>query len=409
MTDTSRVPSWIRSRSGAIAAGLFFITIVAFLRPPLLPDMGRDLGLTAFGLGALGSVFALGRLSADIPAGRMTDRRSPGPMMAFAAANVALGSFGLAVAPNSTVAFVAVFILGIGSTWTLTTAMAHFATASQSRRGASLSVFAAALLTGQAIGPAVGGWLGAVYDWRVALGVGAAVAVIVGIPFLIRRGVHPGKVSPSPSPDTNANAREVSRLVFPVLYLLPAVQFSVGAAMVQTLVPLVADEDLGLGPALVGGALAIAGGSRLVAALTSGVVIDRLSRRAALIPGVVLQVFGVAAFAFGGTLLWWWVSILLVSLGSIGVNTGSAVIADLSAGGGLGRRLGAFRFTGDSAFMVAPLLTGWLFDLYGRAVSMLPLLVFSAGVAIAAIVVVPETHPRVYHRSSGPGESSESE
>ena len=168
-SDGAESTSWVRSPSTAIAAGLFLITIVAFLRPPLLPDMGRDLSLSAFGLGALGSVFALGRLSADIPAGRMTDHRSPGPMMAFAAVNVAIGSLGLALAPNSTVAFIAIFVLGIGSTWTLTTAMAHFAAASHAKRGASLSIFAASLLTGQAIGPAVGGWLGAAYDWRVAL------------------------------------------------------------------------------------------------------------------------------------------------------------------------------------------------------------------------------------------------
>jgi MFS family permease len=313
------------------------------------------------------------------------------------------------LAPNSAFAFAAVFVLGIGSTWTLTTAMAHFATASHARRGASLSVFAGSLLTGQAIGPAVGGWLGAAYDWRIALGVGAAVAFVVGIPFLIRGGARTENTVTRSATVAPVTPPRVSRLVFPVLYLLPAVQFSVGAAMVQTLVPLVADEQFGIGPALVGGALAVAGGSRLAAALVSGAIIDKISRRAALIPGVVLQVIGVAAFAFGGTVAWWWISILLVSLGSIGVNTGSAVIADLSAGGGLGRRLGAFRFTGDSAFMVAPLLTGWLFDVHGRMVSMLPLLAFTAAVAIAAVLVVPETHPSVYDRLETPTEPGNTE
>lgn len=396
MSLTSTIRSWSRSQSTGIAAGLFLITIVAFLRPPLLPDMGRDLSLSAFGLGALGSVFALGRLAADIPAGRLTDRTRPGPMMAFAAANVAAGSIGLAISENSTVAFVAIFFLGIGSTWTLTTAMAHFASAPSARRGASLSFFAAALLTGQAIGPAVGGWLGAAYDWRVALWVGGGAAVLVGLPFLARRTTA---TSPTPVrggvPISPGKTREV---VFWVLYLLPAVQFSVGAAMIQTLVPLVADGAYRLGPAVVGGALALGGASRLAAALVSGVLIDRVSRRSALIPGLVLQVVGLAAFAFGDTLVWWWLSIMLVSLGSIGVNTGSVVIADLSGPVGMGRRLGAFRFTGDSAFMVAPLLAGWLFDGYGRTVAMMPLLVFATAVALAVTVLVPETHPRIYNR-----------
>ena len=389
---------WFKSSSTGIAVGLFFITVVAFLRPPLLPAMGRDLQLSAFGLGALGSVFALGRLSADIPAGRLTDRTRPGPMMAFAAVNVAVGCFGLAIAPNSTVAFIAVFFLGIGSTWTLTTAMAHFAAAPSASRGAALSVFAAALLSGQVFGPAVGGWLGAVFDWRVALGIGGVLAVVIAIPFLTAGGPRRELAGDEPSEHPGEGGTDSNSLVFGVLYLLPAVQFSVGAAMIQTLVPIVADEQFNLGPQVVGGALAIGGTGRLIAALGSGVLIDRVGRRSALIPGVLLQVAGVAAFAFGESLLWWWISIFLVSLGSIGVNTGSVILSDLSASGGLGRRLGSFRFTGDSAFMVAPLLTGWLFEVYGLTVAMLPLLAFAVLVAGAAIFLVPETHPGVYNR-----------
>src|SRR5919106_3089413 len=80
-----------------MGAGLFVITSIAFLRAPLLPDIGRDLGLSALGLGGLGSTFALGRLTADFPAGALTDRSRPGVMMAIAAAIVAAGSllFGL--------------------------------------------------------------------------------------------------------------------------------------------------------------------------------------------------------------------------------------------------------------------------------------------------------------------------
>lgn len=319
-------------------------------------------------------------------------------MMAFAAVNVAVGCFGLAVSPNSLAAFISVFFLGVGSTWTLTTAMAHFAAAPSVRRGAALSVFAGALLTGQAIGPAVGGWLGAEFDWRLALGLGGGLALLIAIPFLIGGG--PGREPPrvEPSGVTRTAAPPTNDLVFKVLYLLPAVQFSVGAAMIQTLVPIVADDQFDLGPQVVGGALAVGGTGRLIAALVSGVLIDRVGRRSALVPGVILQVVGVATFAFGESLLWWWISVVLVSLGSIGVNTGSVILADLSAEGGLGRHLGAFRFTGDSAFMVAPLLTGWLFEVYGLTVAMLPLLMFAAAVAGAAIFLVPETHPRAYNR-----------
>jgi MFS family permease len=385
MTSARRV-TW------AVAGSLFAITVAAFLRPPLLPDIGRDLTLSSLGLGALGSVFALGRLAADIPAGRLSDSRAPGAMMIASASMVAVGSLALAAAPTSTVAFVAVFVLGIGSTWTLTTAQAHFATAPRARRGLAMSFFAAALLTGQAIGPVVGGAIGSVWDWRTAVGAGAVISVVVIIP-LSRLGA-----TPSPSARTE---KEVERppdgrdttIVLTFIYLLPAVQFAMGAALIQTLVPIVADEDLGLGVGIVGTVLGVGGVARLVSALGAGWIMDNLGRRAALIPGLVLQLAGVTLFAVQGSLAALWVSVALVSLGSVSVNVGATLLADLSEGGRLGPRLGAFRFTGDAAFLVAPVLAGWLLGIQGRAVATLPLVALTAVVLLGCLIWVPETKP----------------
>lgn len=383
MTSARRV-TW------AVAASLFAITVAAFLRPPLLPDIGRDLTLSSLGLGALGSVFALGRLVADIPAGRLSDSRAPSAMMIASASMVGIGSLGLAVAPTSAVAFVAVFVLGIGSTWTLTTAQAHFATAPRARRGLAMSFFAAALLTGQAIGPVVGGAIGSVWDWRVAIGSGAVIAIVVIIPL--------SRLGPTPSPSARARKREAhppdgrdTTIVLSFIYLLPAVQFAIGAALIQTLVPIVADEDLELGAGIVGTVLGVGGVARLVSALGAGWIMDNLGRRAALIPGLLLQLAGVTLFAVDGSLAALWVSVVLVSLGSVSVNVGTTLLADLSEGGRLGPRLGAFRFTGDAAFLVAPVLAGWLLGIQGRAVATAPLVALTAVVLMGCLIWVPET------------------
>jgi len=351
--------------------------------------MGRDLGLTATGLGALGSVFALGRLAVDIPAGRLTDRFAAGPMMAVAGVLVAVGSGLLALAPIALAAFAASLVLGAGSAWTLTTAQAHFARAPRESRGVALSIFAGALLTGQAIGPGMGGAIGAAFDWRVALASGALAALVVALGFMAIRSI-----GTTTQPDTSTEPlsdTHIPRAVLWTIYLLPAVQFAVGAAMIQTIVPIVADADLGVGPAIVGGALVVAGLARLLAALIAGRVSDRVGRRAALLPGLALQIAGLAVFAMGDGIRWWWVAIVLVSLGSVSVSVGTTMLADLSEGGGLGRRLGAFRFTGDAAFVVAPTLAGWLFDERGRAAATMPLLVFAVAVTVAAVLILPET------------------
>lgn len=375
-----------------IAAGLFALTVVAFLRPPLLPDIGRDLGLSATGLGVLGSVFAFGRLLADFPAGDLTERVRPGPMMAVAAGLVGAGSVLLAVSPGSAVAFVAVFVLGIGSTWTLTTAVAHFAGAPRQRRGVAMSVFAGALLAGQAVGPAAGGGLGSLGGWRLAMGLGGVLALVVAIPFLVRPGA---RRTPSEAKASGGAADpRATPLVLGVIYLLPAVQFAVGAAVVQTVIPIVADADLGLGPGIVGVALGVGGVVRFVSAIVSGQVTDRLGRRWALVPGLALQVAGLAVYAFVGSVAAMWIAIVLLSLGSVTVNVGNTMLADLSESGGLGRRLGAFRFTGDAAFMVGPVLAGVLLERSGRLAATMPFLLFTLAVTIACVLVLPETrHP----------------
>lgn len=87
----------------------------------------------------------------------------------------------------------------------------------------------------------------------------------------------------------------------------------------------------------------------------------------------------------------WWVAIMLISLGSITVNVGTTILADLS-GGSLGHRLGVFRLTGDSAFVVAPLLAGWLYAESGQALATVPSVLLTGFVFVAALLWLPETH-----------------
>lgn len=257
-----------------------------------------------------------------------------------------------------------------------------------------MSVFAAALLTGQAIGPVVGGAIGAISDWRVAIGAGAAISLAVIAPLIrLPKTAPPGERVRRAGAGEEKDGRDTP-VVLAFIYLLPAVQFAIGAAMIQTIVPIVADEELGLGVGIVGAVLGVGGISRLVSAIGAGRIMDQFGRRAALIPGLGLQLAGVATLTVWGSVAAIWVSVVLVSLGSVSVNVGTTLLADLSEGGRLGPRLGAFRFTGDAAFLVAPVLAGWLLGIEGRAAATWPLVALTGVVLVGCVIWVPETrHP----------------
>lgn len=251
-----------------------------------------------------------------------------------------------------------------------------------------MASFAAALLVGQAIGPFLGGLMGSVWDWRVAMIVGGVAAAAV-IPFFLR---FPGEApQTSKTGDKGTKGDDIPRRVLVVIYLLPVVQFSIGAAIIQTLVPIAGDDELGLSAATVGLAIGLGGIARLIGAVVSGRVSDAVGRKWAMIPGLLLQTVGLAVFAIVGGTVAWWLAILALTLGSVAVNVGTTILADLSEEGGLGRQLGAFRFAGDLGLMVTPILSGALYEVGGRALGTLPLLVLTAATTIASFVVLPET------------------
>ncbi len=382
-----------------VGVGVFTITVAAHVRAPLLPEMGRDLAMGPAALGAFVAVFALGRIIADIPAGRLTDSRPSRSMLAIAATIVASGSLLAGAAPTSAVAFVAAFGLGVGSAWTNTTGIAAFAEAPRQRRGVAMSGFATALLVGQAVGPAFGGAIAALSSWRVAFGAAAVLGLAMAL-LLMRPPRTTKTMRPMAASDSELPA--IRRSVRFALYLLPAVQFAIGGALLQTLVPIVGDGEFGLGVGVVGAAIGVAGLLRLVGALVSGRISDAYSRRWALLPGLAMQLVGLGCFAAWSSLTGWWLAIILTSLGSSGVNVGATILADLSEGARLGPQLAMFRLTGDVALLAAPLLAGVLYETSGKGLATLPLIVFVAVVTVMAAVLVPDTREpaRLPHPSS---------
>ncbi|MFQ5967598.1 MAG: MFS transporter [Acidimicrobiia bacterium] len=384
-------PSSTAGAMWSVGATVFIITVASFARAPLLPEIGSEFSLGATQLGLLTALFAAGRLVADLPVGRLTDEIPTRRMLGTSSVIVVGASLLFAGAPIAAVIYIAAFLGGVGSSWTNTTGMAFFATATSGRRrGTSLSLFATALLAGQAFGPAFGGAIESLGSWRWSF---VAAGLLAGLGLI---AVRAAPTSGSEGRETNRRSDEeaaIPRRVAAVLYALPALQFAIGGALIQTLFPIIGDAELGLSVRTIGLGLAVGGVARVLGALAAGRASDELGRRWALISGLAVQAIGITIGALDPTFGTWLTAIGLASLGSVGVSVGATVLGDLTGSGRLGKRLGVFRFAGDAGFVVGPLVAGLLYDALGRAGALLPMAAATAVLMIAAALILPETRP----------------
>jgi len=387
------------------------VAVASFMRAPLLPDIGRDLGITAAGLAMITTAFALGRLVMDLPAGRLADRLPPGRALAGTGVGVAISAALLATAGSFAQALVGVFFLGVASALTNTTGMTLFATsAPAARRGTAMAGFSMALMTGQTLGPAVGGVLAGVAGWRAAQGAAALIGVgVLAACLLVPAGrtprpaaAVPDEAAPptGPGPDEAPSPARAHRAAPPggglsrsqaaVLAAVPFAVFFTLSALPQTLLPVIGASELELTTATIGLALGAGGVARFAGSAVTGVLSDRVSRKAALVPSLLGMAVAVLLLAPPPTLVTWLLAIVLLSVASSGIAVAATIIADRVPPETVGRRLGTFRFTGDFGLLAGPAVTGVLYQHSGRTSAML----VTAGVlfacALAAGLLIAE-------------------
>lgn len=402
MADPAAPPSrWHAVRSllaplWAVGLGVFAIALAGHFRVPLLVDIGSDFALSSSDIALITTFFGLGRLCSDLPAGYVNDR-APARWL-FAGAAVLMGAGGLlfAYAEHAVAVYVAAFAMGTSSAVSNTTGMAVFSTATdQARRGTAMALFSAAMLTGQAVGPALSGWVaGWTGQWRSAMLASVLVAVVV-LAASIRtpksaRARAPQRRETGGAADSTSGQSLLGRPQRWALYGIPFVSMYTLSSVPQTLVPIVGATTLGLSTGFIGTVLGVAGLGRILGSLLGGYVADHVSRKWALVPSLAIQAAGVALLGVAG-LEPWMLSIFLIALASVSPAVAATMLADASAGSGAGRRFGTWRFVGDTGIIVGPAITGLLFELGGAPVAVAPLVVLLVAASLVVGVGIPET------------------
>lgn len=368
---------------GLVSGAVLTLTAIAFFRVALLPELGRELAMTTFQLGLVTTIFAVGRLVADLPGGHFADRVRARSLIALSAVGVAAGSLVMGVSVAALTIYIGAFALGVSSSTTNATGMTFFSNVGgDSHRGTSMAVFSAALLGGQALGPAVAGVLASAGGWRLAMFVASAVATVTAVVLLLAR---PGQSVPATAPGWGGESDPVGARrthLVPVL-VLQSVSFAVFltlGAVPQTLVPLIGADDLGLGTAAIGLALGLGGIARFAGTIVGGILSDRVSRKAALVPGLMVQAAGVALLALEPSVASWLSAIVIMSLASFAVPVAATILGDITDSSRVGTQLGRFRFVGDLGLIAGPVVVSALFEVVGRT---------AAFAFVAFVLVVP--------------------
>jgi MFS family permease len=396
----SRLPAAFAGPTAFAGGVVLAVAVASFMRAPLLPDIGRDLGITAAAVAMITTAFALGRLVTDLPAGRIADRLPPGRALAGTGVAVAISAALLATAESLAQALAGVFFLGAASALTNTIGMTLFATSAPAeRRGTAMAGFSMALMTGQMLGPAIAGAIAGLAGWRLAQGVAVLIGVAVFAACLLVPAGRPaagGSLGPEEAAARSASSRGgqgLSRSQAAVLAAVPFAVFFAISALPQTLLPVIGRSELALSTAAIGVALGVGGVARIAGAAVTGVISDRVSRKAALVPSLALMTVAVVLLAPAPTAGTWLLAIVLLSVASSGIAVAATIIADRVPAETVGRRLGTFRFTGDFGLLAGPAITGLLYQHSGRTAAMLVTAGVVGACALAAGLLVVEPRP----------------
>ena len=275
----------------------FSFFLAHHLTRPILPLYLVSFGASSTVIGAVMAVFTITATAMRIPVGLLIDRIGRKPFLIDGVALFAIGNFGYLWAPSILLMLPFRMLHGVG--WSgCTTAVATLAAdiAPQKRRGELIGYAAMASSLGGAVGPVAGFALLQRFDFSgVFLGAAALLFVSLILAAFVKEPEHGSR--------SNRRERWIDLLIIPET-LLPAVAvafLSFGHGGILTFLPIHALK-LGLeNPGLWFGLYALC---LLLSRPVAGPLSDRISRRAVIIPGLILNLLGIGVLALASSPAW---------------------------------------------------------------------------------------------------------
>lgn len=371
---------------------------------PVVALYAEDFGVSQTAIGLTIAVYGLARFLVNVPAGTLADRAGRRATLSIGGLTTIIGTILCAVSPNYEVFLVARFIAGAGAAFVLTGGQIVLADiASPRNRGRVMSIYQGVFLFSVGAGAWPGGWLADRFGLASPFWANAALAGLVTILawFFVpeTRSLRTRSTRQSGPVLALGFAEQARRLAAtPGFLLISIVSFTAFFARTGGLfnvIPLLAEEDIGLSPDQIGmgiGMISIVG---LVLVYPSGALVDRFGRKAVIVPSMLFSGIAILAYGIADSFTAFLVSSAFWSAASgISGAAPAAYAADIAPPGMTAPALGVYRALADFGYVAGPLMLGVVSDLLSPESALLITAIMLVASGVVFAVRAPESLER---------------
>jgi MFS transporter, DHA1 family, multidrug resistance protein len=352
-------------REVAILSAISFTVALGFgIVAPVIPEFARQFGVSTAAAASVISAFALMRVAAALPAGRLMDRFGEREVMTAGIAVVAVSSILAGLSGSFAQLIVLRAVGGLGSAmFSISAQTLLLVSVSGGQRGRASGLFSGGFLLGGISGPAVGG-LVALWSLRAPFIIYGCMLII---PAVIAAVVLTG--TPRGSAVVTAPARQLAAIAralrSPAYRAAASANLAEGFAAMgvrSALVPLFVRDILHRSAFWTGIGFVVFAMLNAAALLPVGRAADAFGRRPVIIAGCTVSIGGMMMLAFLPDLPGYLAALAVAGIGSAMLDIGpSAMIGDILVGRG-GTLVASYQAAGDVGAVAGPVAAGFLVD-----------------------------------------------
>jgi MFS transporter, DHA1 family, multidrug resistance protein len=362
-------PLWRNPQIGAVVALTTLIMSGVGLVSPILSVYAATFSASATMAGMIITLFGVGRLIVNLPAGLLSQRLGHRPLLMAGPIILVVGSIVAALAGTIEVLLFARFVQGIGSGIYMTVSSATIATMVQpGERGRLMALYQGGMLLGSGLGPAIGGILASHFGysapfWAYAL-VCIAALFIAWSSVTQPTGATEALEDAGSDGDHPVAPRPILR--DPPFLLTCFVNFGVfftRTASQWQAIPLMAHDRYGMGVDRIGLALTMLAAMNFLTLPLTGMLVDRYGARRLTFASTIVTAIALLWIALGDGVHMLWIGMAVLGIGG-GLNgpATAAYAAEIVPVRHYGPAMGLMRTFGDAGFVFGPILVGTLAD-----------------------------------------------